>query len=247
MNVYFTRAANIEIRIGTRFLRSSNYTSYMGFIVTIYLSIYSTIYSIFKIILFIFVWAGSSLLHGLFSSNGKRELLSRCGMWTSRCGCFSCVEHGLSGAWALVVSDPRLQSTDSIVVAQEFSCSTAGEIFHDQGSILCLLHWQMGSLPLSQQGSPSFHFLAEFYQVNYSFQLFVLQFSFLCMYTACSVVSDSLQPHGQQPARTVVLCPWNGVFQSRILEWVAISFSRGSFQPRDQTHVSCIGRQILYH
>ena len=26
-----------------------------------------------------------------------------------------------------------------------------------------------------------------------------------------------------------------------------IFFSRGSCQPRDQTHVSCIGRQILYH
>ena len=44
--MYFTCAANIEIRIGTRFLRSSNCTSYMGFTVTIYLSIYSTIYSI---------------------------------------------------------------------------------------------------------------------------------------------------------------------------------------------------------
>ena len=28
--------------------------------------------------------------------------------------------------------------------------------------------------------------------------------------------------------------------QTRILEWVAISFSIGSSQPRDQTHVSCI-------
>ena len=33
----------------------------------------------------------------------------------------------------------------------------------------------------------------------------------------------------------------------RILEWVAISSSRGSYQPRDQTCISCIGRQILYH
>ena len=37
---------------------------------------------------------------------------------------------------------------------------------------------------------------------------------------------------------------------SRILEWVAISSSRGSSQPGDQTlvsYVSCIGWQILYH
>ena len=40
--------------------------------------------------------------------------------------------------------------------------------------------------------------------------------------------------------------PLHGIFQARILEWVATSFSRGSSQPRDQTWVDCIGRQILY-
>ena len=39
----------------------------------------------------------------------------------------------------------------------------------------------------------------------------------------------------------------HGIFQERILEWVAISFSNGSSWPRDQTRVSCIGRWILYH
>ena len=37
--------------------------------------------------------------------------------------------------------------------------------------------------------------------------------------------------------------------QARMLEWVAISSTRGYSQPRDRTHVSsvsCIGRQILY-
>ena len=36
----------------------------------------------------------------------------------------------------------------------------------------------------------------------------------------------------------------HGILQARILEWVAISFSRGSSQPRDQiliSYVSCIG------
>ena len=50
----------------------------------------------------------------------------------------------------------------------------------------------------------------------------------------CSVMSHSLRPHG--------------ILQARILEWVAISFSRGSSQPGDQTHVSCVtgsGRLIL--
>ena len=31
-----------------------------------------------------------------------------------------------------------------------------------------------------------------------------------------------------------------GIFQARILEWVAIPFSRGSSQPRNQTQVSDI-------
>ena len=32
----------------------------------------------------------------------------------------------------------------------------------------------------------------------------------------------------------------HGIFQARVLEWVAISFSRGSSWPRDRTQVSCI-------
>ena len=52
------------------------------------------------------------------------------------------------------------------------------------------------------------------------------------------------------------LTPWtvafqapslHGIFQARIMGWVAISFSRESSQPRDQNQVSCIGRRILYH
>ena len=52
----------------------------------------------------------------------------------------------------------------------------------------------------------------------------------------CSVMSDSLRPHGYNPPGSFV----HGIFQARILEWVVISFSRGSSRPRDRTHVSCI-------
>ena len=34
--------------------------------------------------------------------------------------------------------------------------------------------------------------------------------------------------------------PVHGILQARILEWVAISFSRGSFWPRDQTSIFCV-------
>ena len=39
----------------------------------------------------------------------------------------------------------------------------------------------------------------------------------------------------------------HGISQARILEWVAISFSKGSSWPRDWTFISCIGRQVPYH
>ena len=51
---------------------------------------------------------------------------------------------------------------------------------------------------------------------------------------SCSVRSDSWWPHGP-PGSSVYEIP-----QARILEWVAISFSRGSSRYRDWTHVSCI-------
>ena len=37
----------------------------------------------------------------------------------------------------------------------------------------------------------------------------------------------------------------HGILQARILEWVAISFSEGSAQPRDQTQVSHIGGRFF--
>ena len=39
----------------------------------------------------------------------------------------------------------------------------------------------------------------------------------------------------------------HGIFQTRILEWAVISYSRGSSQPRDQNRITCIGKWVLYH
>ena len=38
----------------------------------------------------------------------------------------------------------------------------------------------------------------------------------------------------------------HGILQARLPEWVVISSSRASSQPRDQTHIFCIGRWILF-
>ena len=56
-------------------------------------------------------------------------------------------------------------------------------------------------------------------------------------------MSDSLRPYGLWPTR--LLCPWNS--PGRNIGVVAVSFFRGSSQPGDRTHVSCIGRKVLYH
>ena len=62
----------------------------------------------------------------------------------------------------------------------------------------------------------------------------------------CSIAKSrpTLRPHGlcSLPGSSV-----RGIFQTRILEWVAISFSRGSSRTRDQTCISCTGRWLLYH
>ena len=62
----------------------------------------------------------------------------------------------------------------------------------------------------------------------------VTQSCLLCDHMDCSPPSSSVR----------------GISQARILKWVAISCCRGSSQPRDGTHiscVSCIGRLLLYH
>ena len=65
----------------------------------------------------------------------------------------------------------------------------------------------------------------------------------LLLLFSCQVMSNSLWPIDCSPPGSSV----HGIFQARILEWVAIFFSRRSSQTRDWTHVSCLGRQILYH
>ena len=50
------------------------------------------------------------------------------------------------------------------------------------------------------------------------------------------VVSDSCDPMDSSPSVSSV----HGISQARILEWVAISFYRGSSRLRDQTHISCL-------
>ena len=79
-----------------------------------------------------------------FSSCGKRGPL------------FIVVRGPLTFAASLVGSTgPR--RAGSVIVAHGPSCSTACEIFPDQGSNPRPLHWQAYSQPLRHQGSPGVH------------------------------------------------------------------------------------------
>ena len=58
---------------------------------------------------------------------------------------------------------------------------------------------------------------------------------------SCSVLSNSLWPHGLQPPR--LLCPWDSSGKNTGVG--SHSFSRGYSQPRDGTWVSCIAGRLF--
>ena len=87
-------------------------------------------------------------------------------------------------------------------------------------------------------------------RVMRAWQLKALAFRGLCILCICAQSLSSV-PHFAAPWTVALLAPLSmGSSRIRILDWGAISSSRGSSWPRDQTHVFCvfcIGRQILYH
>ena len=83
--------------------------------------------------------SGSYSICGARASPGSG--LSRCRAWALDAGASAAVAPGLWG-------------TGSIVVVHGLSWCMACGILLAQGSNLCLLHWQVDSLPQSPQGSP---------------------------------------------------------------------------------------------
>ena len=73
-----------------------------------------------------------------------------------------------------------------------------------------------------------------------------VSYSAFHLYCVTCCVSSHVQlfcdPMGYSPPGSSV----HGISQARILEWVAIFFSRGSSQPRN-CQAYCIGRRILHH
>jgi len=102
-------------------------------------------------------------------------------------------------------------------------------------SFICNFYWPcMNSLPYCS------------FILFYSNHPAILFNIFHYHYHAClvaSVKSDSLHPCGLQSAGFSVY----GIFQTRILERVAMPSSRGSSRPRDGTSISCIAGEFFTH
>ena len=115
---------------------------------------------------------------------------------------------------------------------------TEGQFCRSWFSVLCHLHvlpLEPGRVTIAPTSAP----LSLFFKVIISHS----SLSFALAVQSLSHVQHFCDSMDCSPPGSSV----HGISQARILEWVAISFSRASSQPRDQTHISCIGRQILYH
>ena len=130
-----------------------------------------------------------ALLHGIFPTQGSNP-------W------FLCLLHWQGSLPLALPGKPRLGS-----------CFLVQGIFLTQGSNLCLLNWQVGSLPLSHQGRPIFKILKLKRQVEYIKHAAAAKSLQSCL-NLCDPIDGS--PPGS---------PVPGILQARTLEWVAISFS----------------------
>ena len=88
--------------------------------------------------------------------------------------------------------------------------------------LFCLLYWQADSSPLAPRGKH------------------ISTYTYVAMLV---LVTQSCLNHGDrlEPASSSV----HGIFQARILERVAIPFSKGSSRLRDQTQFSCIAGRFF--
>ena len=105
----------------------------------IYIYIYTHTHIYMCVYMYIFIYfiiltiLGFHCCMWFFSSCAEKGLLSNCGPLASHWDDFSCCEAQSLGTRA------------SIVVVHGLSCSMSCEIFPEQGSNLCPLHWQTDS------------------------------------------------------------------------------------------------------
>ena len=123
-------------------------------------------------------------------------------------------------------------------------------IFWTQVSNQHLLHWQADSLPLSHLGPSGrvpdtiracnkVSILGWGMEKGFSEQVTFKQYSEKKESEVAELCRTLCDPMDCSPSGSSI----HGTFQARVLEWGAISLSKGSSQPRDRTWVSWIVRR----
>ena len=121
-------------------------------------------------------------------------------------------------------------------------CSNKKSLESSGGLVVSILDFHckgLGSIPGQGTDPTKVHSMKKkFFELNIV-ELYLSICSIPYLYAQlCPTLCD---PMNYNPPDSSV----HGVFQARILEWVATSSSRGSSRPRDQTHVSCIAGRFF--
>ena len=75
---------------------------------------------------------------------------------------------------------------------------------------------------------------------NYNFCVYIYIYMCICVLVVQFCPAPCSHTDCSPPGSSV-----HGIFQTRILEWISIPFSKGSSQPRNQTWVSCIAGKLF--
>ena len=152
---------------------------------------------------------------------------------------FRYVVKVLATQWCLTLCNPwtaALQTPLCMAFSSKNTvvgcCSLLQRIFLTQGLNLSLLHCRQILYHLSHQG-----ILTHIYSYSHTF-IHMYEEKENEVIQSCPTFCD---PMDCSPPGSSI----HGIFQARILEWVAISFSRGSFWSRDLTWVFHISGRLF--
>ena len=120
-------------------------------------------------------------------------------------------------------------------------------IFHRTRSkfLICLFFFLKHILLIQKKKTKTLNCFEAYLRSNVIFPSYIKDCEICCAYMlSCFSLVQLFATLWSPPGSSV-----HGIFQARILEWVAIPSTRGSSGPRDRTwvfYISCFGRQVLY-
>ena len=164
--------------------------------------------------------------------------LSRC--FTALLPRSSCLLISWLQSLSTVILEPK--KTKSVTVSLVYP-SLCHEVMGQDAMVF--IFWMLSFKPAF-----SLYILHISYKIFGTLFLFTKIFGYICTTYMCMLSHFSCIPTLCDPLHCSPGSSVHGIFQGRILGWIAMPSSRGSSQPRDKTwafYVSCIGRLVLYH